>query len=98
MTHPNTPSPTSTSTSAQAQAQAGGRRQAGFSLGKTLVWAVLGFGLYTGWCFLPAHQVPSHMSGSVENFLKHLDHTSPATAARSAPSAPRADRTSTPAT
>jgi hypothetical protein len=96
MTHPNTPTPTSAQ--AQAPTQVGWRRQAGFSLGKTLVWAVLGFGLYTGWCFLPAHQVPSHMSGSVENFLKHLDHTSPATAARSAPSAPRADRTSTPAT
>ena len=42
---------------------------------KLIVWAGIVFGLYTGWCYLPAWQEPRHMAATVENFLEHGKHT-----------------------
>ncbi len=51
------------------------RRQAGFAIGKLLVWSSIGFAIYSGWCFLPTQWRPSHLETSIESVLEQLEHT-----------------------
>jgi hypothetical protein len=44
---------------------------------KYLIWGGLIFGLYTGWCWLPAWQTPSQLESGLVNILEHLNHRSP---------------------
>lgn len=53
------------------------RRQAGFSIGGLLALAVLGFSLYSAYCFFPAYFEHSRLESAVGNILKHGEHVTP---------------------
>jgi hypothetical protein len=49
---------------------------------KLIIWGALIFGLYTGWCWLPAQRMPSHLESGITSILGALNHTSPDSAIR----------------
>jgi len=52
------------------------RRRGGFSSAKLLVWALLGFGAYTGFQLLPVACAGGNLERAVANALQTVDHTS----------------------